>query len=240
MKIRSPFLALLLLVAVGTWTPLRATQPSGPDPLLIEALGNWDRGGSELAFTQETRILERDGSIKETRLERYDPSKPDHERWALLAVDGREPTADDIERIQDRRNNKPRKKPMRPLGEYLDYSTIDVVAEDADTITYQVLADNGSAFLVDLEQLQVLLTIDKATADIVNIGAQLRDDMKIAFGIARVTGLNIDVDILPDESTEATAGELGDESHASAEMRKWGRPYEFTWTDLERVQGYES
>ena len=67
----------------ATAAPGRA---AGTPPLLAEAIQRWTAGKGDWAFTQETRTFLADGQVKEERIECYDPSLPDLQRWRLIEV----------------------------------------------------------------------------------------------------------------------------------------------------------
>ena len=80
------FLLILLLV------PPVFAQNQTP-PLLRKAVAKWLGERDNWAFTLLVREFD-GGKLKEERTERYDPSKPGIERWELLTVDGKPPTAE--------------------------------------------------------------------------------------------------------------------------------------------------
>lgn len=73
---RSRLLLFVLVVAGTPGAGLRAETPA----LLAQALAQWGAGREDLAFTQQTRTFLDDGTVKEQRIERYDPSLPDRQR----------------------------------------------------------------------------------------------------------------------------------------------------------------
>src|SRR5882757_11110012 len=101
-----PRLSLYATLLMTALVPgLRAATP----PLLDEAVHRWLAGKDDWAFTQRARTLQDDGSVKEERLERFDPSRPDSQRWHLLEMNGQPPTEEQRHQWQDRKNQKPRK-----------------------------------------------------------------------------------------------------------------------------------
>ena len=78
----------LFLLGVGAAAPLAAASP-----LLNRAAEKWLAEGDRWAFTVHVREFD-NADVKEDRVEQYDPSKPGLDRWALVTVDGRAPTAE--------------------------------------------------------------------------------------------------------------------------------------------------
>lgn len=54
----------------------------------------------DYAFTRFVRLERNDGGkiTQRTELERYDPARPVEQRWVLVAIDGRAPTADELKK----------------------------------------------------------------------------------------------------------------------------------------------
>ena len=63
-------------------------------PLLSRAVDKWIGERDQWAFTQFVREFD-GGTVKEERLERYDPSRPGESRWQLLAINGLKPGPSD-------------------------------------------------------------------------------------------------------------------------------------------------
>lgn len=85
--IRAGGFALALLFA------LPAHADALQDRLLAAA-----RATPEQAFTRTSRMEERSGGAPEvhTRVERYDPARPEGQRWTLVSVDAKPPTSKDL------------------------------------------------------------------------------------------------------------------------------------------------
>jgi hypothetical protein len=61
-------------------------------PLLQEIAAHWIQDGQQWGFTQLVRETDRDGVTRE-RLETFDLSRGYENRWQLLKLDGRVPSA---------------------------------------------------------------------------------------------------------------------------------------------------
>jgi hypothetical protein len=211
--------------------------------LLKEAFQNWSQGKDDLSFVQRTRFLHDDGSLKEERVERYDPSLPDERRWALLEVNGKPPTDSQREKIQDRRNKKPRKKANKPLNEYFDLDNAKVVETAKDVVRYDVAVRPETARLIAVEKLNVGVAVRKDTKTIDRITAGLDEPMRIAMGVARVTDVDLDLRFEPeDESADKNkAAEKTSEADGTVRvmMSKLGNRAEYTWGEFKRVSRYQ-
>jgi hypothetical protein len=222
------------------WSVASLSAARAEPPLLAKAFEQWTAGGgNDLAFTQHTRVFSNDGKVKEERLERYDPSLPDHERWRLIEVDGRPATQEEREKWESRKNRKPRKKPLKSPSNYLDIEQVRLVDESPTSARFEIPVRPEIARLVTLENISILLTVDKQSGCIAGIAATLRQPVRVLLGLARITDLDVDVRL--DPSVEASSGKAGDVqtgSTARATMSKLGNAMEFTWTDLVRVTTY--
>jgi hypothetical protein len=212
--------------------------------LLKEAFQNWSQGKDDLSFVQRTRFLHDDGSLKEERVERYDPSLPDERRWALLEVDGKPPTDSQRERIQDRRNKKPRKKANKPLDEYFDLDNAKVIETEKDIVRYDVAVRPETARLIAVDKLNVGVSVRKDTKTIDRITAGLDQPMRIAMGVAKVTDVDLDLRFEPEDENPKKNTVAEKTSEADGTMRvvmsKLGNRAEYTWGEFKRVSRYQT
>ncbi len=126
MKIYSAFLTLVLAL------PVVADDHAA---IVKKAFSNTSNGyQKEWAFTQSAT---EDGV---QIIQRYDPSFPGNERWKLITIDGREPTADEIaehkedgEHWQDSNN-----------GEIVNFETLSVVEETPEYWVFRFTPDVGN------------------------------------------------------------------------------------------------
>ena len=212
----------------------------GP-PLLAKAIAQWSEGREDLAFTQQTRFLNDDGTVKEVRIERYDPSLPDKQRWRLIEVDGLPATEAQREKWETVKNNKPRKKALRPPAEYLDLDHATLLDETATAARFDVGLRPDSARLLSVEKIAVVITVEKDKARIAHIEASLRQPIRVLMGLARITDLDIDVHIEPSKKIDSTDnGEVQSGSTARVLMSKLGSPVEYNWSDFKRVTSYRA
>lgn len=86
--IRTPLIAVAMTLAA----------PAAADPLLDRIVADARMVGPEdFAWTRVSKAEQRSGGEAKTRvsIERYDPSRPAGQRWTLVSVDGKAPTADE-------------------------------------------------------------------------------------------------------------------------------------------------
>ncbi|HSI07071.1 MAG: hypothetical protein ACAH89_02850 [Rariglobus sp.] len=226
-----PFLGLLIFVFASS---LHAEPPA----LLVKAVNLWAEGRQDLAFTQRTRTLNEDQSTQYERVERYDPSLPDAQRWRLLEVNGRPPTEAERRDIEDKRNRKPRKRAGNPPASYLDLTNARQVGETDQLARFEVGIKPEVSRLVALDKLVIKIAVDKASGSITHISAALREPMRVAFGLAKVIDVDLDVQFEEPADGPPPAGEVSADSTARVKLSKFGNPQEFSWSDFKEVPVY--
>lgn len=137
-----------------------------------------------------------------------------------------------------KRNRKPRKRAGNPPARYLDLDTARLVRETDRTAHFEVSIKPEAARFVPLDKIVVHVSVEKATQTIDHISAALREPMRIAFGLAKI--IDVDVDLQFEEPTEGPppASEVAPGSTARVRMSKFGDPMEFTWSDFKEVPAY--
>jgi len=176
------FYLLLLIVGGAFSVGLHAETP----PLLAKAIEQWDTGRKDLAFTQQTRFFLDDGRVKEARVERYDPSLPDSRRWRLIEVDGRPATDEQREKWESRKNGKPRKLVIKPPAEYLDLEHATLLDDTPQSARFEIGLRPAAAHLLAVENIAVVITVDKESGHIARIAATVPDPLGTfyRFGLA--------------------------------------------------------
>lgn len=228
---------MIIGVITFGFTPLtKAETPA----LLAEAINHWDAGQKDLAFTQHGSLLGEKDQVEKTWVERYDPSLPDNQRWRLLEVNGKPATDEERKKWESKKNNKPRKKALKPLSEYLDLPNAKKLDETDKATRFEVGLRPDAMRLASVEKLVLIMTIDKTQKDITHIAATLREPMKIALGLAKVTDVDFDVRMEPDSEKKdgKTTGDVKEGSTAKVVMSKFGDPMEYRWSDFKRVDAY--
>ncbi len=231
----------MLVAALIAGEGLFATTQAATPPVLAKALELWMAGQEDLAFTQRSRVYLDNGTLKEERLERYDPSLPDSQRWRLIEVDGHPASATERHKWEAKKNGKPRKKTLKSPAEYLDLEHARPAGETPKAARYDIELRPEAARLLAVENIAVRVTVDKESGGIVAIAAKLRQPFKVLMGLARITGLDIDVELEPtDEDAPRQSGEVKTSSTAHVAMSRLGSPMEYNWSDFKRVMSYRA
>ena len=228
----SPLLAVLVIFAFAS--SLHAEPPA----LLAKAVKHLEEGSQDLAFTQRTRTFNEDQSTHNERVERYNPSLPDAQRWRLLEVNGRLPTDAERDDIEDKRNRKPRKRAGTTPASYLDLDNARQVGETDQVTHFEVGVKPEASRFVDFDKLVIKIDVDKASGSIAHISAALREPMRVAFGLAKVLDVDLDVQFEEPANGPPPSGEVTADSTARVKLTKFGNPQELSWSDFKEVPLY--
>ncbi len=204
---------------------------SNTPPLLDAAVANWLTGKEDWAFTQRMRSVDDHGKVKEEQVTRYDPSLPDDRRWALLELNGKPPPADKKAAWEKSKNAKPRKHSNKPLDELFDFDSAILKKATADQAIYEVAVRPAAARLIQVDKLEIEVAVGRKSQAIERVTAGIRQPMRVALGLATVTGLELDVhfddvDAAPDGKATASVSKLGDQ-------------IDYEWSDFKRVTAYQ-
>jgi hypothetical protein len=227
----------LPVFTLATFLPaMRAETPA----LLEEAVEKWVAGTDDWAFTQRVRTFD-DEKVKLERLERYDPSRPDNQRWHLLEIDGKPPTDAQREYWERRKNRKPKRRVESTLGKYFDFEHATVAKETEEVVRYEVPLKKEGTRLVPLDKIIVEIVVNKATRSIEQVVGGLREPIRFALGLAKITDMWLDVrfdpmlhDLTPEDGETQTSGA------AHVVLFKMGDRAEYAWSEFKRVTPFPS
>jgi hypothetical protein len=228
---RRPFFRACFCVLLFASAGLRAEAPA----LLSEAMDKWSAEMDGWAFTQRVRTFDND-KVKLERLERYDPSRPDNQRWELLQIDGKPPTAEQREYWEKRKNRKAKRRADKSIEEYFDFAHATVAKETAETMCYDVPLRRDMTRLIALEKINIEVTVNKRMHAIQQITGGLKEPLRVALGLAKVTDGWLDVrfdPIVNDLSADPNATEAN--GTARVVLFKMGDRAEYAWSNFKRV-----
>ncbi len=164
---------------------------------------------------------------------------PDQERWRLLTWNGRPATKEERLKWEAKRNNRPRKKALKSPAEYLEVEKATLISEDEQRAQFELYFRPEIARLVAVNKVPVRVTIEKSSAAITRISGMLKEPMRIALGLARITDLDLDLRIETDADNPSTRpGEVEPGSTARVMLSKFGDPTEVIWSDFKRVKSF--
>lgn len=214
---------------------LPALAVAAPPDLLREAAAHWLDERDHWAFTQLVREYDGD-QLKRERLERYDPSRPDSERWELIRLDGRAPTAKEKSDLTERKNKK-RRKHTKAVADYFDFNRAVLLREDARTVRYELPLRSNNAWLFPIEKVALTLEIDKPTRAITQVQARIEEPFRVALGLARVLDVDFDLQtaLPPSDAPTPDPAAAKPNGTARAVVTKLGDRVEYEWSDFQRV-----
>lgn len=210
-----------------------AARAEGP-ALLVEAVTQWAGERDYWAFTQTVKEFD-DETVKQERWETYDPSRPFAQRWALLAIDGRRPTAEE-RAAWDKRKNKKRRREARPLVEYFDFERAKLLEQTAQSLRYAVPLRSSTNWCFSVEKVNLAITVNKSARAVERIDATIDEPFKVALGLARVLDFDLELHLQPrgpDEKGGPAGAEPNGDVHAV--IHKFGQRVEYRWHEFKRV-----
>jgi hypothetical protein len=214
------------LLAACLALPLLLSAADAP-PLLAEVAEKMADERQHWAFTQHAKETKGDEVIE--RVERYDPSRGDAHRWELLKLNGRTPTAAEVEQWS-KKKNRTRSKAPKTLEDYADLSQARVKSEDADSVTYEVPLRSSAGGLFPGNKISLAITVNKETKEIERAQAGIAEPFKVALGLARVIDLDLDIE-MEDEGAKADKPQ----GTATAVINKMGKRVEYHWSEFTKV-----
>lgn len=223
---------LLFLIAGLIGVPARAETP----PLLASAIATWASGKEDWAFTLRTRTLDTHGAVKEEKIEHYDPSLPDEQRWQLVQYNGNPPSEAKLA-AERRKNRKPRRYGTESPDKLLDLEHATVRDQTPTTVTFEVPIRPIAVGLAQTDKLVVLITVDRKTEAVERLATQLLGTMRIALGLAHITDVDLDLSIDPAEEKAKTEGSAANGT-AHVTLSALGGRMDYAWSDFKRVQGW--
>jgi hypothetical protein len=154
------FLVVLCISALV----LAARAAAAVPPELAAALQHFrpdpPRGWS---YTQTTR------AEGKSTVEHYDAAKLEPERWSLVRVDDRAPTAEETRDYAEKRSRWSRGGQAPRITDQLDTETIERIAETAEHVTFRSRLRRGEAGDKTADFLRATLVVDKATQSLARI-----------------------------------------------------------------------
>jgi len=213
---------------------LAASARADSPPLLDAAIGNWTTTQSEWSFTRKTRSLNDKGRVKEERIEHYNPALSDDQRWQLVEINGRPPTEAEL-KAENKKNRKPRKYGSGSPGDFLDLAHATVRERSPVAVTFEVPVRTAVRGLAQSGKLVVLITVNRKTQTIERLSAQLLGPMRIALGLAKLTDVDLDLSVQPDEQQAKAEGNEASGT-ARVTLSAFGERMEYEWSELKRIE----
>ena len=209
-----------------------ACSARGADTTLLRQVADrWFDERDRWAFTQVVREYV-GATLKQERVERYDPSRRDASRWQLVSLDGRRPTPAEWAEWT-KHKNKVHKRNKKPVTEYLDYAHARVLDDQPDFVRYELPLKNNVEWLFPIDKVELVVTVNKRTPAIEQVQARIGEPFRVALGFARVLDVQLDVQLEAPASSDPAAARPNGGGHAVVAKR--GERVEYFWSDFRRV-----
>lgn len=154
--------ALVALMRLLALTFLFASSAFGTVPPALEAALKSFRSDPPpgWSFTQTTT------AEGKSTTERSDAGKPRHDRWALVQVDGRAPTADETKHYNDQRSRRSGSGTPPKIIEQFDLATLEAVSEAGERAIYRCALKPSEASDKTAKYLRATITLHTPTQTI--------------------------------------------------------------------------
>lgn len=200
--------------------------------LFDEAYGKLGLDAENWAYTETSRSIE-DQRVLVTRI---DPSRSGPERDVLVSINGKAPTAAEVQAWRDLGGDQP--KPLGelpPLGDVLDLKDLRVLREEAGAVVFE-LPLQGDGFPRD--KFQALVRVNTARRALEEITVKLRAATRLA-GVIKLSEAGLQVRFAtPDPARPPQPVYLRSGGTARVLLMKVSRAFEATRTDFRRVEPY--
>lgn len=213
------------------WAACALAARADDTALLRQVADRWLAERDRWAFTQ--RVREFDGrTVRQERVERYDPSRRPESRWRLLAIDGRPPTPRQWAAWTERKN-KPRRHRAKPAADHFDFARARVLSDTPTAVRYELPLRGTAGWLFPVSHVELIVTIAKAGPALEQVQARVAEPFRVALGVARVLDLDLDLQMKPPAPADPADAQPSGE--ARAVVTKLGARVEYAWSDFQRV-----
>jgi hypothetical protein len=194
--LRSSLIAVCLLIA--------ASLHAGPVPPELEkALATFQSEGTRgWAFTQTTQ------SSDSTLVERYDPSKPEFNRWKLLQKDGREPTEAEVKTYKDALGRGNREQAAPNVKNQVQQDTCEPLGEENGRARYRFQLKPGGEDDKSAEHMVVIFSLHLSTGTIERVELVSVRPFSPMFGVKIEEARTVIDYTLPDEARPTLLKEI--------------------------------
>lgn len=202
--------------------------------LFKEAFGKIGTDEDRWAYTETSHGLD----DKRVATMRVDPSRPEAERYTLLKLNGKPPTAEEVKRWRDEgRDASASLGELPPISNLVDLEDVRVVAEERAAVVFELpLRASNPQFPAD--KFQALFRVNKTQRAFEDIVVKLREAVRVA-GIVSISEAGMEVRFQtfdPRYAPQPVWLKAG--GAVRLLLVKISRSFEATRTDFKRVEPY--
>jgi hypothetical protein len=191
--LRLRLLSALIILTASAFAEPRAVTPE-ESALLTDALEKTARDLGRWAYTEARTTRNEKGEVRSEIVVRYDPSKPYAEQWTPISINGKPPSAREIERHRKRgeaaakrdaarERGEPDKR--RTLGEVIEPGGATIVAAEGAVLTYEIPLRKDANDRFPPEKFEVLARVNRETRALERIDVRLKDSFRVKL-IAKI------------------------------------------------------
>lgn len=187
------------------------------------------------AYTETSHAID----DRRVRVTRVDPSKSEAERSVLLSIDGKPPTAIQVQEWRDDGGDVPKALgDFPPLESLVDLKDLRIAEEGPDAVVFELPIRGGNADF-PAGKFQARFRVSRTARAFEDISVNLRDSFRVA-GVVKVTeaGLHARFQTV-DPAAPPQPVLLQGGGSARIVLIKVSRDFETTRTDFQRVQPHE-
>ncbi len=224
----SRWVILLLLIVVSG---RGHAAPADGATLLQQVANNWLDERNRWAFTQRIREYHGD-TLKEERVELYDPSQSHASRWRLLSINGHPPTPTEWREWYHRKNRKHHAE-KTSLADSFDFADARILAETPQIVRYELPLRNNIEWLFPVNKVELIVTINRHGPALEEVQARISEPFRVALGLERILDIDLDVQIEP--PAPQNPADAKPSGTARAVVGRLGSRIEYVWSGFRRV-----
>lgn len=226
--------------------------------LMMDAL---TKTASELprwAYTETRIIRDEKGREKTNTVVRFDPSKPYAEQWTPLSINGKPPSARELQRYRrqgeraEQADDKAERQPLPEgevavdrgrgrrvtLGEVLQTHAAKVVSANSTHIVYEIPLRKDRNERFPPEKFEVLARVVRETRTLENVAVRLRESFRTNLVVKVKAGAGSLDFTTVDPARAPTLTQIRGDASASVFFVSVGGDLELTRTDFKAVKPY--
>jgi hypothetical protein len=241
--------------------PVNTAPPTGMPEILRDALMKEAVESGRWAYTETSLTRATMGKPRGATVIRFDPSRPYAEQYTPLKINGREPTEAQRKRYRQKGERRGQKlEPAVPQDDAnpaplvgmnaaprslvgsqsfaVDLDHVAVAAEDATSLTYELLIKGGGKEEIPVDRFQLLIRIDRERRVLENVQVKLKEALRVKLIVkvnafeSRFDFTTIDPQFPPQLTSVSGAAAVG------MLFAKVGLTFDMKHTDFRRVKPY--
>lgn len=183
------FVGVAFVSAALAGEPAKIARPATPDEisLLLTSLERTAQDMGRWAYTESRSVRDEKGKVKNEAVVRYDPSKPYAEQWTPISINGKPPTAKELEKHRkrglaaekrDEKRERGQTEERRTLGEVIEPGKATIVAETPTHLSFEIPLRKMSNSPFPPEKFEVQARLRREGGALEAITVRLRESFR--------------------------------------------------------------